>query len=252
LLIEINKIGKYTNKHPEKSGAVRQGMFADLFFMELLMAQRRMFSLKIVASDTFLEMPTSTRELYFQFGMYADDDGFLSPRKVIRLVGASDDDLKLLIAKRFVLPFENGIIVIKHWKINNLIRKDFYQESQYLELKKCLFLKDNGAYTDCKQNGNKLLSQDRLGKDRLGKDRLLTKPTSEEITIYAKEHGYNVDGNKVFTYYENNNWLDSRNKPVNNWKNKVLSVWCKEENKIKQYQKEYNEFEEFKKLEGIK
>ena len=147
------------------------------------MAQRRMFSPKIVGSDAFLEMPTSTRELYFQFGMYADDDGFISPRKIMRMIGASDDDLKMLIAKRFVLPFENGVIVIKHWRVNNLIRKDFYQETQYLEQRQTIFLKENGAYTDDSSQGvplldtprqqivNNPLPQDRLGKDRLGKDK---------------------------------------------------------------------------------
>jgi hypothetical protein len=143
------------------------------------MAQRRMLSQKIVGSDAFLEMPVSARELYFQLGMYADDDGFINPKKIIRMVSASDDDIKMLIAKRFVLPFENGVIVIKHWLINNLVRKDFYQPTNYLEQKQTLFLKENGSYTEnpingkplmltkCKQNVNKMLTQDRIGKDRI-------------------------------------------------------------------------------------
>ena len=133
------------------------------------MAQRRMFSLKIVSSDSFLDMPVSARELYFQLGMYADDDGFINPKKIVRMTGASDDDLKLLIAKRFVLPFQNGVVVIKHWLINNLIRKDFYQPTTYIEEKNILKIKENKAYTD---NVNNLSPQVRLGKVRLGKDRL--------------------------------------------------------------------------------
>ena len=128
-----------------------------------------MFSPKIVASDAFLDMPTSSRELYFQLGMYADDDGFINPRKIIRMVGASEDDLKVLIAKRFVLPFENGVVVIKHWAINNLIRKDWYQETIYTEQKKLLKVKENGAYTE---SVNEMLTirPRRLGKVRLGKE----------------------------------------------------------------------------------
>jgi hypothetical protein len=136
------------------------------------MAQRRMFSLKIVGSDAFLDMPVSVRELYFQLGMYADDDGFINPKKVIRMIGSADDDLKMLIAKRFVLPFENGVVVIKHWAINNLIRKDFYQETLYTEQKKLLATKENKAYTEAKKkNVNKMLTNchHSIGKDRIGK-----------------------------------------------------------------------------------
>lgn len=123
-----------------------------------------MFSPKIVGSDAFLDMPTSSRELYFQLGMYADDDGFINPRRIIKMIGASEDDLKMLVVKRFVLPFENGVVVIKHWLINNLVRKDWYQPTIYLEQKKLLKTKENGSYTE---NVNNLLTQDRLGKDRL-------------------------------------------------------------------------------------
>lgn len=134
-----------------------------------------MFCKDIVSSDAFMDMPTSARELYFQFGMYADDDGFVSPRGIMRNSGASVDDLNILIAKRFVLPFENGVIVIKHWKMNNYIRKDFYQETPYLEQKRLLYEKENGAYTLdifkgsplCQQNVNIASTQDRLGKDNI-------------------------------------------------------------------------------------
>jgi hypothetical protein len=158
------------------------------------MAQRRMFSLKIVGSDAFLDMPVSVRELYFQLGMYADDDGFINPKKIIRMVGSADDDLKMLIAKRFVLPFENGVVVIKHWAINNLIRKDFYQETIYTEQKKQLEIKENKAYTELnKKNVDKMLTnchhsigKDRLDKVRLGKERLV-KNTSDLPVAGVKE-----------------------------------------------------------------
>lgn len=127
-----------------------------------------MFSPKIVSSDAFLDMPISTQALYFHLGMEADDDGFVNPKKTMRMIGVSDDDLKVLVGKRFVLPFENGVVVIKHWLINNMIRKDFYRETVYTEEKKRLQIKENKAYTEI---GNKLLTirQRRIGKDRIGK-----------------------------------------------------------------------------------
>src|SRR3990167_2929616 len=117
------------------------------------MSHRRLFSPDIVGSDAFLEMPVSSRELYFQLGMYADDDGFINPKKIMRMVGAGDDDLKVILTKRFALPFESGVIVIKHWLIHNTIRKDRYKETQYLEEKKMLKIKENGSYTELATKG---------------------------------------------------------------------------------------------------
>lgn len=141
------------------------------------MAQRRMFSPKIVGSDIFLEMPTSSRELYFQLGMYADDDGFINPKKIIRMVGASEDDLKILIAKRFVLSFEDGVIVIKHWPTNNLIRKDWYQETNYKQHKNRLKHNENGDYTEA-VNNSLTNRQHSIGKDSIGNNIL----TPQEIS----------------------------------------------------------------------
>lgn len=128
------------------------------------MAARRMFSPAIVCSDAFLDMPVSARDLYYQLGMRADDDGFVNPRSIMRLVGASEDDLKVLLAKRFVLLFENGVIVIKHWKVNNQIKSDRYHPTIYTEQFSTLSVKSNGAYTERFQNGSKLEPQVRLGK----------------------------------------------------------------------------------------
>lgn len=152
------------------------------------MAERRMFTQKIVDSDAFLDMPLTTQALYFHLNMRADDDGFVNnPKKIQRMIGASEDDLKLLIAKRFILAFENGVIVIKHWRMHNLLRKDRYNPTQYQEEMNSLQLKDNGAYTErnadllkieCpdstattwQPDGNQMATQDRLGKDSIGKD----------------------------------------------------------------------------------
>lgn len=121
------------------------------------MAQRRLFSPDIICSDDFLEMPTSSRDLYVQLAIRADDDGFVSPRGIMKLLGSSEDDLKVLIAKRFLLEFESGVIVIKHWLIHNTIRKDRYKSTRYLEEKSSLRVKENGAYTEYSEDGVKLL-----------------------------------------------------------------------------------------------
>ena len=112
------------------------------------MAERRMFSKKITESDAFLDMPSSTQNLYFHFCMNADDDGFVgNPKSIIRIVGARDDDANILLAKKFILAFENGIIVIKHWRLQNIIRADRYIETTYKEQKQTLNIDENGSYT---------------------------------------------------------------------------------------------------------
>ena len=143
------------------------------------MAERRMFTMKIVDSDAFLDMPLSAQTLYFHLSMRADDDGFVNnPKKIQRMIGASDDDLKLLIAKRFILIFESGVIVIKHWRMHNLLRKDRYNPTQYQEEYKSLSVKENGAYTnngnllatEWQPSGNQMATQVSIGKDSKGKD----------------------------------------------------------------------------------
>jgi hypothetical protein len=139
------------------------------------MAERRMFAKTIIDSDAFLEMPQSTQNLYFHLGMRADDDGFLNnPKKIQKMINASDDDLKLLFAKNFLIPFESGIVVIKHWRIHNYLRSDRYKPTVYREEMSQLSVKPNGAYT-C-NSGIPLVdrceTQVRLGEVRLGKERI--------------------------------------------------------------------------------
>ena len=111
------------------------------------MARKRMFDIEIVDTDLFLEMPQSTQNLYFHLGMRADDDGFVSnPKKIIRTIGANEDDLKILITKKFIIPFESGVIVIRHWKINNYLRSDRYTETLYKDEKRQLTEDENGVY----------------------------------------------------------------------------------------------------------
>lgn len=127
-----------------------------------------MFSKDITGSDAFREMPASSQALYFHLGMDADDDGFLDSYKgLMRSINASDDDLKILITKRFLILFPSKIIVVKHWKINNTIQKDRYHETKHLDEKRGLLVKENGAYTECIQDVSKMEPQYRIGEDRI-------------------------------------------------------------------------------------
>lgn len=131
------------------------------------MARRRMFSLDVVDTDAFLDLPASSQSLYFHLGMRADDDGFISsPRRIASTVNASADDLKLLIAKGFIIPFASGVCVVRDWKINNYIQRDRYTPTLYSEEKGQLESSKNGRYlpldTKCIQTVSKTDTQDRL------------------------------------------------------------------------------------------
>ena len=142
------------------------------------MAERRMFAKTIIDSDAFLDMSLSTQALYFHLSMRADDDGFVNnPRKIQRMIGCGNDELKMLIAKKFTIPFESGICVIKHWRIHNYIQKDRYKPTVYKEEMNQLYEKDNKSYTlnkpldtECIHDGYSLEAQVRLGKDSIGKN----------------------------------------------------------------------------------
>ena len=171
------------------------------------MAQRRMFSNKIVDTDAFLDMPLSSQALYFHLSMRADDDGFIGGhKKIMRMIGCSEDDMKILLAKNFIIPFESGVCVIKHWKIHNYIQSDRYSETTYVEEKARLEVKKNKSYTlkgsqapqipldkdeddemdtNCIQDG--YTGKDRLGKVSLGKSNIVGQPDAipyKEIIEY--------------------------------------------------------------------
>ena len=142
------------------------------------MANKRMFCLDIVNSDAFLDMPLSAQALYFHLGMRADDDGFIgNPKSIQRLAGASQDDLMLLITKRFLIAFDNGVIAIKHWRMNNYIQKDRKKDTTYTELLNSLEVKENGSYTEkkkmdtfCIQDVSEMDSQNSIDKISIDKD----------------------------------------------------------------------------------
>lgn len=223
------------------------------------MAERRMFSKRIIDSDAFLDMPLSTQALYFHLSMRADDDGFVSnPRRIRTMVGASEDDLKLLIAKRFLLTFESGVVVIKHWRIHNYINPDRYTPTTYVEEKATLALDDKKAYTECLhdvvqdvvQVGDKMCTQVRLGKviDRKGKDKesieggqaasrsKFVKPSVEEIAAYCAERNNNIDPQQFFDFYESKGWKVG-NQSMKDW-TAAVRTWERREKPKKVLPKE--------------
>jgi len=137
------------------------------------MAERRMFAKTIIDSDAFLDMPMSARLLYYDLGMRADDDGFVnSPKKIMKMIGATNDDMNILIMRKFVIAFQSGVIVIKHWRINNYLRSDRYHETQYIEEKSQLTVDEKGKYHAKNNDGIPCGIPNTVdsGKDRLGKD----------------------------------------------------------------------------------
>ena len=195
------------------------------------MAERRMFAKTIVLSDAFLDMPMSARCLYFTLGMLADDDGFVnSPKSIMRQCGASEDDFRVLFAKKFLIPFDSGVVVIKHWRIHNYIQSDRYTETKYKEEKATLFLDENKAYStkneSCIQDVYRMDTQVRLGKDSLGKDSLgkrdntakrFTPPTVEQVKAYCDERKNSVDPERFVDFYASKGWMVGKSK-MKDWK----------------------------------
>lgn len=196
------------------------------------MAERRMFAKTIIDSDAFLDMPLSTQALYFHLAMRADDEGFVNnPKKIQRMIGASDDDCRILASKRFILTFQSGIIVIKHWKIHNYIQSDRFKETVYLEEKTMLALDDNKAYTERIQDVSTLDTQYSIGKDSIVKESIeekgeqvatlsvkrFVKPTLEEVVAYCEERKNGISAQQFMDFYESKGWKVG-NQPMKDWK----------------------------------
>lgn len=194
------------------------------------MAERRMFAKTIVLSDAFLDMPMSARCLYFTLSMFADDDGFVnSPKGIMRQCGSSEDDMKVLFSKKFLIPFESGIIVIKHWRINNYLRSDRYTPTKYAEEKSTLTLDENGAYTSGIPSGIPTgipsMGTPSIGKDSIGKESInnskptkrFTPPTVEEVKAYCTERHNSVDPQTFVDFYSAKGWMVGKNH-MKDWK----------------------------------
>ena len=201
------------------------------------MAERRMFTKKITDSDAFIELSSSTQALYFHLNQGADDDGFNNQvQNAMFKAHASIDDLKVLMAKNFIIRFESGVIVIKHWRMHNTLRKDRYNPTNFQEEISQLGIKENGAYTfldDGCQMVAKRLPQDSIGKDSIDKDNIniidakttkkFKKPTLEEVKEYCQERNNNVDAEHFIDYYESNGWKVGKN-PMKDFK-AAIRTW---------------------------
>ena len=228
------------------------------------MAERRMMAKSIIKSDQFLDMPMSSQCLYFHLLLDADDDGFINaPKSIMRVIGAKDDDMRVLQAKGYIIPFESGVIVIKHWRLHNSLRKDRYNPSPQLENeRKRLIVNDKKEYelaTNWQPTGNQLatngyhsigkdsIGKDSIGKDSIGKDSVYSgecdtshsknthfkPPTLEEVKAYCLERNNNIDAEAFYSYYESIGWKVGKNS-MKNWKFAVIT-WEKraEKNKSK-------------------
>lgn len=208
------------------------------------MAEKRMFAKSIVLTDAFLDMPMSARCLYFTLGMLADDDGFVgSPKSIMRQCGATQDDMGILLAKRFVLGFDSGVIVIKHWRINNYLQKDRYRETTYQEELATLMLDKKGAYTErtepmytsCIQDvytDKNSIDKNSIDKNSLEEDskaprKRFAPPTLEDVQAYCSERKNTVDPQRWFDYYSSNGWRVGKN-PMRDWK-AAVRTWERNE-----------------------
>lgn len=228
------------------------------------MAERRMFTKRITESDAFLDMPSSTQMLYFHFSMNADDDGFVNnPKKIQKMCGASDDDFKLLIVKSFIILFDSGIIVIKHWKMHNYIQADRYRPTDYVEEKSMLGIKSNKAYTldvskmdtECIQNG--YIGKDSIGKVSIDKNSIdkdskgesvrvekakrFYPPTLDEVKKYCEERKNNIDPMAFIDFYSSKGWMIGKNR-MKDWKAAVRTWERKRKEKSQAESSVYDEW----------
>ena len=224
-----------------------------------------MFTKKITESDSFLDMPSSTQMLYFHFSMNADDDGFVNnPKKIQKMCGASDDDFKLLIVKSFIILFDSGIIVIKHWKMHNYIQADRYRPTDYVEEKSMLGIKSNKAYTldvskmdtECIQNG--YIGKDSIGKVSIDKNSIdkdskgesvrgekakrFYPPTLDEVKQYCEERKNNIDPMAFIDFYSSKGWMIGKNR-MKDWK-AAVRTW--ERKRKEKYQSESSVYDEWR------
>ena len=223
-----------------------------------------MFTKKITESDAFLDMPSSTQMLYFHFSMNADDDGFVNnPKKIQKMCGASDDDFKLLIAKSFIILFDSGIIVIKHWKMHNYIQADRYRPTDYVEEKSMLGIKSNKAYTldvskmdtECIQNG--YIGKDSIGKVSIDKNSIdkdskgesargekakrFYPPTLDEVKQQCEERKNNIDPRAFIDFYSSKGWMIGKNR-MKDWKAAVRTWERKRKEKSQAESSVYDEW----------
>ena len=222
------------------------------------MAEKRMFSKIIIDNDVFMDMPLSTQALYFHLCLSADGEGFIgNPRRILKTIGASEDDFKILILKRYILVFDSGVIVIKHWRIHNNLEKN-YTPTSYVEEKSQLMLDAKGSYVEknkdssLKQNNilflkdnileekdNNIIEENIIDKERkyISKERnsdadytsdldiLGYIPTLQDVKDYIALKSYNIDPEYFYDYYTARGWKINGQK-IENWQY-LVNTWGK-------------------------
>ena len=197
------------------------------------MADRRMFTKKVSDDDAFTSMPPTAQCLYFHLCMHADDDGFSNNvRLALFNAHATTDDFNTLVSKRFIIPFDSGVIVIRHWRMHNYIQSDRKHDTEHTQELSDLILQKNGVYeltesamdTECIQDVSKMLPEVSIGKNSIDKNNIqvsplkrFTPPTRDEVAAYVKEKGYHVDPDAFVNFYESKGWMIGKNK-MQKWK----------------------------------
>ncbi len=189
------------------------------------MAERRMFAKTIVDSDIFLDMPQTTQNLYFHLNMRADDEGFVnSPKKIMRMVGSNQNDLEILLSKRYLIAFESGVIVIKHWKLHNTIRKDRMKTTLYQEEKAQLTEKENGSYTEAQPNGNQVTDECQRSIVECSIDKYSIVECNREEVKQDSPPSPDPDSNRQRFIEIKNHWKSKRNLPQSKLLDANMSV----------------------------
>lgn len=206
-----------------------------------------MFTKKVTDDDNFMALSASAQALYLHLSMSADDDGFCNQVAISMFKAhASVQDLEALLKKRYIYQFENGVIVIKHWRMANALRKDRYTPTAFQEELAKLELKDNGSYTwlpnGC-QSVAVCLPQDRLDKNSIDKNNnkgRFTPPTLEEVTEYCKERNNKIDPQTFIDFYSSKGWMIGKNK-MKDWK-AAVRTWERHDNKASEKKPQYKQF----------
>ena len=179
------------------------------------MAKRRMMSMQIVDSDAFLDMPSSAQNLYFHLLARADDEGFSNNyKKIMRIVKAAEDDLKILMAKNFIIIFETGVLVIKHWLIHNTMRKDRITPTSHTEERQQIFIKENGSYTLKNNVVNQMSTncQPNVGLDKISIDKISIEELEDKSSLFVETNpeitkSQKIDFESITDYWNTHSFL---------------------------------------------
>ena len=219
------------------------------------MAQKRMFDKRVVESDIFTDLPNSSKALYFMAGMSADDKGFFQPKRLQKMCGFTDDDFKILIAKRFFIAFESGVMVVTDWNKNNWLDSRRINETEYIEELNLLKL-INEKYellSDEELSAKRMLSENSIEESSIEENSIkerFKKPKIKEIEEYCEERKNGIDAERFYNFYESKGWMVGKNK-MKDWKacirtwerknNQDLPNWFNKDIKLQEMTKEERE-----------